>query len=136
MRGVGTHSAFVCSLTRCVRAECWADGVMSRLQPHGYAGVFVPKHQSPCPRFGYPADGVGIFYKPSKFTLVATDPVAFLDAQGKPMNQRAAIAVLQSTSTSAPYSLVLACCHLKAKRGFETMRVEQMEQLLRVRVCM
>jgi len=78
----------------------------------GYNHTFLPKASSPCRYFGFPDDGVGIFYKRERFALERSHTARFGLVQ-----ELRFLAALEEQGT-AQY-LVLAACHLKAKESAE-----------------
>lgn len=95
----------------CVE-ECnhplWLGMWMSKL---GYGYTFLPKARSPCRDFGFPDDGVAVFYKHWVFYPDVTHKADFGMVQE--------LRFLHSRPTTQPRYVVLAVCHLKAKEGAE-----------------
>lgn len=121
------------------------DEFAAALKPLGYTGTFVEKTSSPCPRFGFPADGAAVFVRSSRFRLGTVVPVPFtFEDDGSLMNQRGVVAVChdlaaanckgksEGKSEGGGRVVVLAAVHLKAKRGeaCASMRARQVAQLL------
>ena len=51
---------------RCVL--CPADVLAQALVPEGYSCFFRAKKPSPATKFGFPADGIALFYRHSRFS--------------------------------------------------------------------
>jgi hypothetical protein len=86
----------------------------------GYEYTFLPKASSPCRQFGYPDDGIGLFYKRNLFALEQSHTARFALVQE--------LRDLSENTQCTPAYLLLAACHLKAKDTAENeaIRLEQL----------
>ena len=105
------------------------DNFYSFFQPclsrFGYSGIFVPKRESPCVKFGHYSDGCALFWKSSKFQLVSEERRQF-----QKRGQVYIIATLQHLQSK--HLVTVAVTHLKAKKGRvnERDRTAQAKELL------
>ena len=105
------------------------DNTAPLLKSMGYAGLFHPKIDSPClrnPRNSGP-DGIAIFFKENKYKMVKNSSHLLKTETGQPRNPFLAIALERVGSGK---SLFVATLHLKAKKGFEEMRLAQSRDAL------
>ena len=85
---------------------------------------------SPCLGFGFYSDGVAIFWKRSKFTLVSSTKAGnIVSPTYPPIDVIYAVAKLQPKTWDGP-SLCVATCHLRAKSSNEAKRMAQIRSLL------
>ena len=89
-----------------------------------FHGIFAPKPQSPAVHCGAPPDGVALFVRRSRWTVISSSVGVYLTDRGTPGNQCYVVAALQSTDPSTR-PVVVGATHLKAKRGFEAVREHQ-----------
>ena len=92
----------------------------------GYQGIFVPKRDSPCVKFGYYSDGCALFWRSSVFQLVSEERRQF-----QKRGQVYIIATLKHLESGE--LIVIGVTHLKAKKGRvnERDRTAQVDELLR-----
>ncbi|KAF6265890.1 Endonuclease/exonuclease/phosphatase [Scenedesmus sp. NREL 46B-D3] len=97
----------------------------------GYSCFFRAKKPSPALKFGFPADGIALFYRHSRFSASpAPSGHCFASMDGQPAAQGFVTALLHDKQSGR--SLLVAATHLKAKAGVdnEQTRVHQACQLL------
>ena len=95
----------------------------------GYQGLFLPKLQSPClmmPNNCGP-DGCAIFYKTMTLELLNREEFYLDSDTGKP-NRPGIIVDLKEKKSGKEFCV--ATTHLKAKEGFESMRLHDGKKLL------
>lgn len=106
------------------------DFFLPQLTTHGYAGLWKAKEDSPClhaqPSNG--PDGCALFYRTSRFSLLESRQIQLRDSSGMDSHQVAILARLQPQSPGLP-PICVAVTHLKAKAGFEEMRLSQGKHL-------
>ncbi|XP_041462744.1 nocturnin-like isoform X1 [Lytechinus variegatus] len=108
------------------------------LQQIGYSGSFNPKPDSPCLDcvINNGPDGCAVLFKTGRFKLVKSElPNLEVDYNGKKFvsNQVAVMHHLKCISEELPAKeFCIATTHLKAKRGYETMRAKQGQHLIEV----
>lgn len=107
------------------------DCYLPALESVGYAGLFKGKKNSPCLKFAcnFGPDGCALFYNKHKFALEEVIQKGLEDLSGCPTNQVVLIAKLRNLRQMK--SLVCAVTHLKAKPGFEKLRLEQGMDILK-----
>lgn len=109
----------------------FADFFQPLLHQVGYVGCFNPKPDSPCLDCVNNAgpDGCAMFYKVSKFNLVDQKlPILEVERRGTMLqtNQVAILSKLKyQVSEGKEQSFLVATTHLKAKTGWESLRLNQ-----------
>eukprot|EP00795_Rhopilema_esculentum_P000578 gene578-10266_t len=95
-----------------------------------FSGFFFPKKDSPCLRTpdNNGPDGVAIFYRKSKFSLIEIDSRYLNNTEKQPSNQPVLICMLQSKQSEK--CVCFAATHFKAKKGFEELRAVQAKSCL------
>ena len=109
--------------------ECdhFSDFFEPALRIMGYDGLFCPKTNSPCLRYGYFSDGVAIFWKKSLFLPL------FDNVEAKPSGApRVAYVGVRLLHKPTDETIFVATCHLKAKKGadMELIRHAQVDHIL------
>ncbi|WIA11808.1 hypothetical protein OEZ85_011900 [Tetradesmus obliquus] len=115
----------------CLQELNHFDTLAAALVPEGYSCFFRAKKPSPALKFGFPADGIALFYRHSRFsTSPAPSGHCFASMDGQPAAQGFVTALLHDKQSGR--SLLVAATHLKAKAGVdnEQTRVHQACQLL------
>ena len=97
----------------------WLRGFLSG---RGYATHFLKKAKSPCLALGFPADGLVLAWKESRFELEDLCKGAY-----EGFGQGAAVATLRERATGR--TLVFGTTHLKAKPEGAAARMQQAQQL-------
>lgn len=112
--------------------DCFSQLAASIDGPDGFTGVWIPKPRSPCLHFedNMGPDGNAIFWRKSKFTLVKSYHHVLEGEDGLPTNATVLCCQLEDTKTKE--NLTVMATHLKAKKGFESVRVAQTKHLLRI----
>lgn len=93
------------------------------LRLFGYEGIFMPKKNSPCVRYGWYSDGCCLFWKKDRFDLVSQRRVDY-----RVGNQLCILATLRHRVSGK--AIVAAVTHLKASAANEKVRKRQVLQLL------
>ncbi|PFX20057.1 Nocturnin [Stylophora pistillata] len=106
------------------------DFFLPSLQKLGYEGLFVAKRDSPCLKFANNSgpDGCALFYDRERFSLKNHRDVSLKDSNGEITNQVALI--LNLFDKIQGKTLCVAVTHLKAKEGYEDLRLSQGKSLL------
>ncbi|WIA31940.1 hypothetical protein OEZ86_002799 [Tetradesmus obliquus] len=115
----------------CLQELNHFDTLAAALVPEGYSCFFRAKKPSPALKFGFPADGIALFYRHSRFSASpAPSGHCFASMDGQPAAQGFVTALLHDKQSGR--SLLVAATHLKAKAGVdnEQTRVHQACQLL------
>jgi nocturnin len=115
----------------CLQELNHFDVLAAALVPEGYSCFFRAKKPSPATKFGFPADGIALFYRHSRFSCSpAPEAHCFQSMDGHPAAQGFVTALLRDKQ--AHKHLLVAVTHLKAKAGAdnEQTRVHQVRQLL------
>ncbi len=104
----------------------YRDFFLPRLTEHGYAGLWRAKVKSPCSRIepNNGPDGCALFYRTSRFSLLESRELVLRDSQGVETDQVAILARLQPQVPGLP-PVCVAVTHLKAKAGYEELRLAQ-----------
>jgi nocturnin len=115
----------------CLQELNHFDVLAAALVPEGYSCFFRAKKPSPATKFGFPADGIALFYRHSRFSCSpAPEAHCFQSIDGQPAAQGFVTALLHDKQ--ADKHVLVAVTHLKAKAGAdnEQTRVHQVQQLL------
>jgi len=110
--------------------DCFSQ-LLSQLDGAGFAGVWVPKPSSPCLKFkdNMGPDGNAVFFRRSRFELLKSyHRVLNADTEGKPSSGTLLLCQLEHRETKK--RVTVCCTHLKAKKGFEGVRLAQARHLL------
>lgn len=101
----------------------------AQLKSVGYTGVFFPKPDSPCLycQKSYGPDGCAVFWKPDQIELIQQKNVILEDQHGE-TNQ---VAIVCKFKTKEGNEMYVAVTHLKAKSGFEEVRHQQGQFLVK-----
>jgi len=105
----------------------------NHLDSLGFAGVWVPKPSSPCLKFkdNMGPDGNAVFFRKSSFELLKSyHRVLNADTKGQfgPSSGTLLLCHLEHRTTKK--RLTVCCTHLKAKKGFEDVRLAQAGHLV------
>jgi len=97
----------------------------------GFDGFFCPKKDSPCLKFegNSGPDGVAVFYRRSKLSLVEIENNYLENVEEAESNQSIIVCMLRSKM--AEKNICFAVTHLKAKKGFENLRAAQAKSCLK-----
>ena len=97
----------------------------------GYDGFFFPKKDSPCLRCdgNNGPDGVAIFYRRSKFSLLEVQNNYLENLEKRQSNQPIMACLLNSKKEGK--NICVAVTHFKAKKGFENLRAIQAKSCLK-----
>jgi len=111
--------------------DCFPQ-LSSQLDTVGFAGVWVPKPSSPCLKFkdNMGPDGNAVFFKRSRFELLKSyHRVLNADTEGgTPSSGTLLVCQLEHRATKK--RVTVCCTHLKAKKGFEGVRLAQARHAL------
>eukprot|EP00878_Enallax_costatus_P027094 GHUV01029138.1.p1 GENE.GHUV01029138.1~~GHUV01029138.1.p1 ORF type:complete len:304 (+),score=44.01 GHUV01029138.1:593-1504(+) len=121
----------------CLQELNHFDTLATTLVPEGYSCFFRAKKPSPALKFGFPADGIALFYRHSRFSCSpAPAGHCFDSVDGQPAAQGFVTAQLHDKL--AGHTLIVAATHLKAKAGFENeqTRVHQVSCLESYGMCL
>jgi len=111
--------------------DCFSQ-LLSQLDAVGFAGVWVPKPSSPCLKFkdNMGPDGNAVFFKRSRFELLkGYHRVLSADTEGRTPSS-GTLLVCQLEHRETKKRVTVCCTHLKAKKGFEGVRLAQAKHLL------
>eukprot|EP00775_Hariotina_reticulata_P003332 gene3332-3609_t len=110
----------------CLQELNHFDALAAALIPEGYSAFFRAKQPSPALKFGFPADGIALFYRHSRFSCFP-EPAGhcFESMDGQPAAQGYVTAQLHDKQSGR--CILVAATHLKAKAGAdnEQTRVHQ-----------
>jgi len=113
--------------------DCFPQ-LSSELQSSGYAGIWVPKSDSPCLQFqpNMGPDGNALFYSKTKFTLSKTYHHILTLKNGVKTNSTVLVAELEHIKTKELISVLVT--HLKAKETKENqeIRSQQASHILQI----
>jgi len=113
--------------------DCFSQ-LSSHLEALGFAGVWVPKPSSPCLKFkdNMGPDGNAVFFKRSRFELVKSyHRVLNADNEGGTPSS-GTVLICQLEHRTSKKRVTVCCTHLKAKKGFEGVRLAQAGHLLHI----
>lgn len=116
----------------CLQELNHFDTLATTLVPEGYSCFFRAKKPSPALKFGFPADGIALFYRHSRFSCSPAPAGHCFDSiDGQPAAQ--GFVTAQLLDKLCGRAVIVAATHLKAKAGFENeqTRVHQACQLLK-----
>jgi len=122
-----SHSPDILTVQELDRFNDFFQPVLSKF---GYDGIYSPKADSPCLKFGFYSDGVAIFWKRDKFILTSSTKDHKIEPAGRdPVDVIYAVAKLQPKTFDGP-GLSVVTCHLKAKSSNEDKRMAQIHGIL------
>ncbi|KAG2495540.1 hypothetical protein HYH03_006483 [Edaphochlamys debaryana] len=119
----------------CLQELNHFDELRQALGELGYDGAFREKHASPALKYEYPPDGMAVFYRRSRFSVVpgGVEGRSFQDdCTGREQSQ-GYLAICLADRVVGDARLLVVTTHLKAKDGAECeeLRFQQAQQLLR-----
>lgn len=95
---------------------------------------FIPsqKLESPTLRLGCPPDGTAVFVRRTRYEILNVDPLYYKSSGDnfKLSNQNAAIIHVKDKQIQPSQSFLIVSTHLKAKKGYENERADQVQQLI------
>lgn len=93
----------------------------------GYNGSFFPKPDSPClfTACSNGPDGCAMFYRTSKFSCLEKESIVLMRDSNKALTNQVSIIYKFALKDDSRLEVAVATTHLKAKNGWEQLRMEQ-----------